>query len=104
MVQGIVWDNGYGGVALYGANTQGYPYIPLVLFGMKDAPAGVPFWIVNDADLPHNIPFDAWTLDLLALGEPDGYGGNPQPFFDAIAAHEAEKEGQRQPVDGGMND
>jgi hypothetical protein len=47
--------------------------------GQKDVPAGVPFWIVEVADIPADRTFrDAWELDEAAMGVPDGYGGTYQ--------------------------
>lgn len=44
--------------------------------GQKDVPPGVPFWIVDEADIPADRTFrEAWELDEIALGEPSGYGG-----------------------------
>lgn len=44
--------------------------------GQKDVPAGVPFWIVEAADLPADRTFrDAWDLDFDSMGEPHGFGG-----------------------------
>lgn len=43
--------------------------------GRKDVPAGVPFWIVDSSTIPADRSLrDAWELDVVALGEPAGYG------------------------------
>jgi hypothetical protein len=39
---------------------------------VKDVPAGVPFLIVSDTDLPQGIPQEAWVVDF---STPDGVGG-----------------------------
>lgn len=47
--------------------------------GKKDVPTGVPFWVVDAADIPSDRAFrDAWELDEAAMGVPDGYGGTYQ--------------------------
>ena len=43
--------------------------------GQRDVPSGVPFWIVNPAELPIDEPTESWELDTAGLGEPDGVGG-----------------------------
>lgn len=43
--------------------------------GIKDVPSGIPFWIVPSGDVPADRALrDAWELDMVALGEPAGYG------------------------------
>lgn len=49
--------------------------LTLLETGQRDVPAGVPFWIVESAELPIDEPTDAWELDLAALGEQAGIGG-----------------------------
>lgn len=44
--------------------------------GLKDVPAGLPFWIVDTSTIPEDRTFrDAWELDEDSLGEPTGFGG-----------------------------
>lgn len=48
--------------------------------GMKDVPAGVPFWIVPADSIPEDRTFrDAWELDIAEMGERSGLGGTYQP-------------------------
>lgn len=50
--------------------------LSLAQIGRKDVPAGVPFWIVEATDLPQDRSLrNAWDLDVDAMGEPDGFGG-----------------------------
>lgn len=50
--------------------------LTLEQIGGKDVPKGVPFWIINAADIPADRTFrDAWELDVVALGKPTGFGG-----------------------------
>jgi len=45
----------------------------------KDVPAGVPYRIVEDADLPTDgSPQSAWEADF---SQPDGYGIGPEAFY-----------------------
>jgi hypothetical protein len=45
---------------------------------VKDVPAGKPFKIVDRADLPFNIPQEAWEIDESELT--DGVGGLSSEF------------------------
>lgn len=50
--------------------------LTLEQIGKKDVPVGVPFWIVDADTIPADRTFrDAWELDVEAMGEPDGVGG-----------------------------
>lgn len=50
--------------------------LTLQQIGQKDVPAGVPFWIVDAADIPSDRTYrEAWELDVDAMGAPDGVGG-----------------------------
>jgi hypothetical protein len=44
--------------------------------GVKDVPAGLPFWIVDAETVPTDRAFrEAWELDAQLLGPADGLGG-----------------------------
>lgn len=55
------------------------PYLPCGLtvleIGQKDVPDGVPFWIVDSAEVPDDIPQEAWEINESTMPAPDGYGG-----------------------------
>lgn len=62
--------------------------IPVEEIARKDVPAGKPFLIVDNADLPEDRAYiDAWTADF---SEPDGYGIGADAWF----AERAEQENQ----------
>jgi len=45
----------------------------------KDVPAGLPYRIVSDTDIPTDHEyFDAWTIDM---SKPDGYGVGPEAWY-----------------------
>ncbi|MDZ4033967.1 hypothetical protein U0868_20660 [Kluyvera ascorbata] len=48
--------------------------LTIVEIGQKDAPAGIPFWIVDASTVT-----DDYVIDPEDLGEPSGYGGTYQP-------------------------
>jgi hypothetical protein len=45
--------------------------LALVNIGIKDVPRNIPFWIVDESELP-NTPQETWKLEN--MGEPDGIG------------------------------
>jgi hypothetical protein len=52
--------------------------------GRKDVPAGVPYKILDVADIPTDREFrDAWQIDIT---EPDGYGIGHEAWFAEQAA------------------
>ncbi|EKS26736.1 hypothetical protein [Afipia felis] len=57
--------------------------LPVDQVALKDVPAGLPFLIVDDADVPEDFSFsDAWVADF---SNPDGHGIG----HDAWAAQQA---------------
>lgn len=68
-----------GNVSVSYPTDEALELMTLEQIATKDTPLGRPFWIVENDDLPHGEGFfDAWELDDDALGEPDGYGANPE--------------------------
>lgn len=52
----------------------------------KDVPAGIPYRIVDEADLPPDYSeFDRWTADF---SNPDGFGIGAEAWFAEQAAKE----------------
>jgi len=58
----IIYPSPTGGVAVAIANPSKYP--DLKEAARKLLPTGVPFKIINDADLPDDTFFDAWEYDF----------------------------------------
>lgn len=77
VTQKIIYPNENGSVALI---------IPALNCGLtaeeiarKDTPAGIPYLIVNDNDLPDDHTFfNAWEADF---SNPDGYGIGADAWF-----------------------
>lgn len=61
--------------------------LPLEELARKDTPAGRPYILAREADLPiaFGVFFEAWEADF---SNPDGYGIGPQAWF--IEKYEAE--------------
>jgi hypothetical protein len=45
--------------------------LTLVEIGIKDVPKDIPFWIIDQSELP-STPQETWKLK--DMGEPSGYG------------------------------
>lgn len=64
----IIYPNGAGGICVLFPTGE----LPLDQVALKDVPAGVPFLVVDDADIPNDGAFrDAWTADFY---NPHGHG------------------------------
>ena len=50
----------------------------------KDVPHNLPYWLVNDTDIPSDRTFrSAWEIDE-NFGKPDGFGGLSNEFDDEL--------------------
>jgi hypothetical protein len=75
MSQIIIHENNSGGVAICTPAPEALETYTITEIALKDTPTGEPFWIVDEVDVPTDSTFfNAWELDIEALGEPTGYG------------------------------
>jgi hypothetical protein len=75
MAQLIVTENDNGGVAVGYPSSESLQTYTITEIALKDTPTGKPFWIVDEEYVSYDHTFfNAWELDLEALGEPTGYG------------------------------
>ena len=71
----IIFPNGNGGVAII------YPTgeLPIEEVARKDVPAGVPYLVVDDADIPRDRTYrEAWEADF---STPHGFGIGQEAWF-----------------------
>jgi hypothetical protein len=86
MNQRIIYQNEEGGVTVLIPTGE----IEVVEVARKDVPAGVPYKIVDMADIPEDRTFrDAWEADIT---EPDGYGIGAEAWFAEQEAKKLEAE------------
>jgi len=53
----------------------------------KDVPAGVPYLLINAADVPADrVAFEAWEVDF---SDPDGHGIGADAYFAARGANQS---------------
>ena len=75
MAQLILLENNTGGVAVGTPTQEALEIYTITEIALKDTPTGKPFWIVDEEQVSNDHTFfNAWELDLEALGEPTGYG------------------------------
>lgn len=67
MYQVIVFQGEDGAAVMAVASNTG---LTILQIGQKDAPSGLPFWIVDASTITED-----YVIDPNVLGEPDGYGG-----------------------------
>lgn len=85
MTQVILHENDVGGLAIGYPTPEALQIYTITEIALKDTPIGKPFWIVNQTEVSNDHTFfNAWELDLEALGEPTGYGMN---YEDWIKEH-----------------
>ena len=78
----ILFQNIEGGLSVIHPTGE----IPIADVAQKDVPAGVPYLIVSEDDIPSDRTFrNAWEADF---SNPDGYGIGAEAYF---AAKEAEQ-------------
>lgn len=71
MQQVIIFKNN-GKVALMSVAT--HIGMTILEIGKKDVPYGIPFWIVDAADVPFNQPIESWVINEEDMGAPSGTG------------------------------
>jgi hypothetical protein len=75
MSQLILHKTDTGGVAVCTPTSEALETYTITEIALKDTPIGEPFWIVNEEEVSNDHTFfNAWELDVEALGEPTGIG------------------------------
>lgn len=85
MAQLILMENDVGGVAIGYPTPGALSQYTITEIAFKDTPTGKPFWIVDEEYISNDHTFfNAWELDLEALGEPTGYGMEYEDWVEQI--------------------
>jgi len=80
----IVYKNTDSSIAILTATTCCLETHTLEEIAFKDVPNGLPFWIVEDDEIPADRSFrDAWEIPD-DWGEPDGYGSENNEFEEKL--------------------
>ena len=84
-MQAIIYTNDDGGVSIIHPTGE----LPIEEVARKDVPAGVPYQIVDETDIPTDREFrNAWEADII----PDGYGIGADAWFAEQAELKAKQE------------
>ena len=89
MVERIIYKDGDGIAIITCHDVMGVAFtgLPIEEIARKDVPAGVPYLIVDEADIPADRTYrEAWTADF---SSPHGYGVGPDAWFAEQAAKAA---------------
>ena len=82
MTQAIIYPQDNGSICLVMPTGE----LPIEDVAQKDVPAGVPYKIVNYADIPEDHTFfNAWEADF---SNPDGHGIGADAYFAAKEAQQ----------------
>ena len=74
----ILYKTDEGSVAVIIPTPEALEQHSIQAIAKKDVPAGKPFKIVDSADLPIDVPQEAWVVDEADLT--DGVGGESSEF------------------------
>lgn len=77
-MQVIIYNQDNGIPAVVMPTEEALQQHGIMAIAIKDVPAGKKFKIVNAADLPTDVPQEAWTVDEADLT--DGVGGESNEF------------------------
>lgn len=80
----VVFKNEDGSVSILIPAQDVLDEVGIIAIAKKDVPAGLPYWITSDADLPQDRTMrDKWG-DILKItdGEPHGIGGTSSEFSE----------------------
>jgi hypothetical protein len=76
----IIFQNESGGVSVIIPTGE----LPIEHVARKDVPAGIPYLLINAADIPADRTFrGAWEADF---STPDGYGLGADAYFATLEA------------------
>jgi hypothetical protein len=88
-MQAIIYNNNDGGVSIIHPTSE----LPIEEVARKDVPAGVPYQIVDETDIPTDREFrNAWEANIT---EPDGCGIGQEAWFAEQAELKAQEEAER---------
>ena len=85
----VVYEEESGFVCVMRASDSLLEEYSLHQIALKDVPEALPFWIVDESEIPTDRTFrDAWEISE-TMREPDGYG-SPFNTFSEILENEIE--------------
>ena len=80
----IVFKNKDNSIGIITPTQEALKFASLEAIAEKDVPYQLPYWIVEDNDIPTDrTDRNRWTLDE-SIGDPDGFGGENNEFDEAL--------------------
>lgn len=77
----VIFKNDDNSIGIIAPSQEALDRFGIEAIAKKDCPEGLPFWIVDQTEIPTDREFrDAWEADEELLGEPHGYGHKEHTF------------------------
>ena len=82
----IIFKNQDNSIGIITPTEEALSFASVLQVAEKDVPHNLPYWIVEDSDIPTDRTFrNAWSIDE-SQGEPDGFGGESNEFDAELLA------------------
>ena len=76
----IIFKNQDNSIGVITPTEEALSFATVIQIAEKDCPYNLPYWIVEDSDIPSDRTFrSAWEIDE-NFGEPTGFGGESDEF------------------------
>jgi hypothetical protein len=76
----ILYENKDNSVAILTPTTQALLFATIEQIAEKDVPFELPYWILEDSEIPTDRTYrNDWKVDPV-WGDPDGFGGESNEF------------------------
>lgn len=80
----IVFKNQDNSIGIITPTDEALSFATIEQIAEKDVPQDLPYWLVNDTDIPTDRTFrSAWEIDE-NFGKPDGFGGESNEFDEGL--------------------
>lgn len=80
----IIFKNKDNSIGIITPTQEALSFATIEQIAEKDVPHNLPYWIVDDTDIPTDRTFrSAWEIDE-NFGKPDGFGGESNEFDDEL--------------------
>lgn len=82
----IIFKNEDNSIGIITPTDEALSFVTVAQIAEKDVPYNLPYWIVEDSEIPEDRTFrNAWEIDE-SFGEPSGFGGFSNEFDAELLA------------------
>lgn len=82
----IIFKNKDNSIGIITPTDEALSFVTIKQIAEKDVPHNLPYWIVNESDIPTDRTFrSAWEIDE-SFCKPDGFGGESNEFDAELLA------------------